>query len=221
MPTLIYCADGNRRYAEIAQRAGFLYGACSGKRRTVYYPPAFLDLDWRRPDFARHLEWAAQYRPRFAVAGDAETPAQLDAVLRQAEQLAVHAAQIIVVPKRSGLVESIPAGYVVGYSVPTTFGGTEAMAWEFLGRRLHLLGGSPTAQLRLAHVFGLGAIASVDGNSHLKASRWGTFWTAAGWVSRKRARLLCPQQPDFPDAAFERSCVNIAAAWQVVADAAL
>src|SRR5215471_12477551 len=180
-PLLICCLDGNPRLARIAVEAGFLYGVRG--TQTPYYPPAFLDLDWRLPDIQAHTERCQRYRPRLAVAGDAEDEAQLERVLAQAENLRPYAADVIVVPKAPGLVERVPRGYVVGLSVPTRFGATQAPYWEYLGRRVHLLGGSPGAQLRLAALLGE-AVLSVDGNSHLVAARRGTVWDGRGWASR-------------------------------------
>ena len=209
MVALIFCAGGNPRFAAIALRHGFLYGVCSGA--TAYHPPAFLDLDHRQPRFERHLEWTARHRPRFAVAGDVETPAQFDGVLRQAEALRSHAGDVIVVPKATGLVERVPDWCMVGLSVPTTFGGTQAPFWEYLGRRVHLLGGSPQAQLRLYAYLGP-SVVSVDGNSHMKAAtRYGDWWERGRWAGPGRRREL--RGWDVPYRAFERSCANIAAAW--------
>jgi hypothetical protein len=197
--------------------AGYLYGTRSA--RTYYHPPAFLDLDYRRPDFGRHLAEVAEWRPRYAVAGDAEAPAELDRVLSQAEALRPHAERVIVVPKTSGLVDAIPDWCVVGLSVPTSFGGTLAAMWEYSGRRVHLLGGNPRAQLTLRAYLGEG-IVSVDGNSHQRAAMRGVIWERGGWVSRDAARSLEGPGDDLPYRCFARSCRNIAAAWRCVAGAA-
>lgn len=218
MPDLIYCAEGNKRLAAIALEHGFLYGCRSSK--TPEYPPAFVDLDYRKPDFARHLRVVQTYRPRYAVAGDAETPAQLVTVLEQAAALAPYCAGVIVVPKAAGLVECIPPEYVVGLSVPTKFGATQAPYWEYLGRAVHLLGGPPHKQLLLWRYLGR-HIRSVDGNSHMMAAtRWGKFWEAGHWVGKAVAPPAAGEADDRVYRAFARSCRNIAAAWMAAAGGA-
>lgn len=206
---LVYCADGNPRLARIAVEAGFLYGVRG--TQAPYYPPAFLDLDWRRPDFPAHLARCRTYRPRFAVAGDADDGGQLERVLEQARALReAGVPDVIVVPKAPGLVERVPAAYLVGLSVPTRFGATQAPYWEFRGRRVHLLGGAPGRQRWLYAHLGSGVV-SVDGNSHLVAARRGTFWDGRRWASRADGE---PQGPDMLYRAFARSCAHIAETWR-------
>jgi Family of unknown function (DUF6610) len=203
--------DGAPRLAGIATDAGFLYGVRG--RQPPCLPPAFLDLDWRRPDFAAHLERCRRWRPRYAVAGDAEDDAQLATALAQAARLRdLGVPEVIVVPKAPGMVERVPAEYVVGLSVPTSFGATQAPFWEYAGRRVHLLGGPPTAQLRLHAYLGPGVV-SVDGNSHLAAARRGTVWERGRWAGGPFGE---PAGPDMVYRAFARSCANIAAAWAAV-----
>ena len=72
-----------------------------------------------------------------------------------------------------------------------------------------MLGGAPQKQLRLAALLGPGVV-SVDGNSHLKASRYGDVWQGGGWQPSPDAG------PDFLYRTFARSCANIAAAWNAV-----
>jgi hypothetical protein len=210
-PALILCLDGSPQMTAIALAHGFQYGVRG--RDTPARWPYFLDLDWRKPDFAAHLARCRTWTPRFAVAGDADDEAQLAGVLAQAATLRdAGVPDVIVVPKAPGLVDLIPEEYVVGLSVPTTFGGTTAPFWEFRGRRVHLLGGAPHAQLRLAALLGPGVV-SADGNSHQKVSHYGTFWEAGRWVCKQDAARTEPPGPDLPYRAFARSCRNIAAAW--------
>lgn len=200
--------DGAPRLARIAVDAGFLYGVRG--RQAPCLPPMFLDLDWRRPDFPAHLQRCRRWWPRYAVAGDAEDDAQLGTVLDQARILrAVGVPEVIVVPKAPGMVEDIPEDYVVGLSVPTSFGATQAPYWEYLGRRVHLLGGPPGAQLRLRALLGP-AVVSADGNSHLAAARRGTVWERGRWAGGPDGE---PPGPDMVYRAFARSCANIVAAW--------
>lgn len=200
--------DGAPRLAQIAVEAGFRYGV-RGRQRPCL-APELLDLDWRRPDFPAHLERCRRYRPRYAVAGDADAYAQLPTVLEQARILREEGVpQVIVVPKAPGMVAEVPPEYVVGLSVPTGFGATQAPYWEYLGRRVHLLGGPPGAQLRLRALLGP-AVVSADGNSHLAAARRGTVWERGRWAGGPDGE---PPGPDMVYRAFARSCANIVAAW--------
>lgn len=211
MPELIFCAGRNRRYAAIALAHGFGYGCRSDYR--PHFPVTFADLDWRRPDLERHAAFVREHQPAFAVAPDVLRAADLPATLREAERLAAHAARVIVVPKCAGLVERLPREpwLVVGYSVPTPYGGADGVLLSDLADwPVHLLGGSPRAQLRLARYLN---VRSVDGNSHMKAAAFGTFWQAGGWQKGGIPRGT----PDLPYAAFTCSCANIRAAWLTAA----
>jgi hypothetical protein len=210
-PLLIFCAGRNRRYAEIALAAGFSYGCRSDYR--PLFPVAFADLNWQTPDLDRHAAFVAQHRPRLAVAPDVLTLDALDATLRYAEQLATHAEGIIVVPKVDGVLERLPRlpWLVLGYSVPTRYGSVgSALDWDFHGWPVHLLGGSPQRQMHLSRYL---RVTSADGNSHMKAARWGSFWEHGGWASKARG---LPRDTGGPYRAFALSCTNIAAAWRAM-----
>lgn len=208
---LIFCAGRNRRYAELALAAGFRYGCRSDYR--PLFPVHFADLDWKAPDCAvreRHLGFVAEHRPRIAVAPDVLDADALPATLRYAERLAAHADAVVVTPKVYGVLARLPREpwLRVGYSVPTTYGGPGGvLPLEYLGRAVHLLGGSPSQQLRLAQYL---TTASADGNVTMKAAGYGSYWERGRWKSK----TWTFRGPDFPYRAFERSCANIAAAWR-------
>jgi hypothetical protein len=217
-PTLIYCADGNRRFAEIAIRAGFRYGA--QLPNTVYHPVFFADQDWRNPDRQAYMAALAEHRPRIATVLDWEREEQLPEVLDWAEEAAQYVEQIVVVPKVMGGIGRIPRRVggkpvVLGYSVPTKYAGTELPVWEFAGWPVHLLGGSPHRQMELWHYFNaIAEVVGVDGNYHnLKATKYCEYWKDNSWLP------VHPKQHDAPYEAFRRSCANIMAAWQALAAA--
>lgn len=221
---IIYCADGNARYAEIAIEAGFLYGA--QVPNTVYFEPYFVDQDWKRPDLDRYAAAVAQHRPHMASVLDWERWEQLPDVVMWAETIAPFVQVIMIIPKVMGGIDSIPetiAGRPIrlGYSVPTKFGGTGVPSWEFGRRPVHLLGGSPQRQRELRHYFN---VVSVDGNMHLKmANQYIAFFDP----ERRTPRGYWPTIRDFdgtkwgdgssaadaPYEAFRRSCRNIMRMW--------
>lgn len=226
---IIYCADGNQRHAEIAIDTGFLYGA--QLPNTIYLEPYFVDQDWRNPDLERYLEALAEYRPNIASVLDWERPEQLPEVLTWGESVAQYVDTVIIIPKVIGGIERIPkqiGGKPIrlGYSVPTKFSGTPVPAWEFGDRPVHLLGGSPHAQFRLAHYLN---VVSIDGNMHNKmANRFCAFFSNERIPGAKHYRWPTLQEADgkkwgdgskeanAPYEAFRRSCENIMAMWRTL-----
>jgi hypothetical protein len=211
MPVLIYCAGGSRQFSDIAVAAGFAYGCRSDHKPN--HPVVFADLDWKRPDLDRHRAFVAEHRPRFAVAPDVLDPAALPETLRYAERLAAHAERVIVVPKVDDVVEALPRDpwLMLGYSVPTKYGGCQLMLGSFAGWDVHLLGGSPVKQLPLAHYL---RVVSADGNAAARAAAWGKVFDGRKWLSSAASAAVCPMGPDLPYRAFDLSCRAIVSAWR-------
>jgi hypothetical protein len=224
-PELIYCANGNARFAKIAIEAGFTYGA--QMPGTVYFPPQFVDQNWKNPDQERYMQALELHRPHMASVLDLEHEAQFDEVMAWAEGAAVFVEVVMIIPKVFGIVPRIPrriggADVRIGYSVPTKHGATELPVWEFAGRPVHLLGGSPHAQIRLAKYMD---VISVDGNmAHSMANNFCAFWDP----TKSTRRGIWPTLKDYdgkpwgdgsdkadaPYEAFRRSCENIMGAWR-------
>lgn len=221
--TLIYCAGGNRRFSDIALAYGFELGArLPGS--TVYHPLHFVDQDWRKPDRAGYMAALAQYRPEVATVLDLERAEQLPEVLAWAEEAAQFVQRVVIIPKVFGIIPRLPrkiggAEVLLGYSVPTNYAGTETPVWEFESWPVHLLGGSPRAQMRLAHYL---HVVSADGNYAQKmAARYCQFWAPGNALAKDRywPRLRETGKPIMhgaPYEAFRRSCENIAAAWAIL-----
>lgn len=219
---LYYCANGNKRFAEIAIAAGFSYGA--QMPGTVYFPPRMIDQDWKDPNRARYMAALAEHRPYMASVLDWETQPQLPEVLSWAEEAAQYVEVIMLIPKVMGGICQLPrkiGGRPVrlGYSVPTKFGGTELPIWEFSGWPVHLLGGSPGQQMRIARYL---SVISADGNMAQKlALYYGRYWQtsrrpyANGWTRLDTAGVRV--EADAPYEAFALSCENIMKAWRQVA----
>jgi hypothetical protein len=109
------------------------------------------------------------------VARDIEDARDLADILRQAEILGEYARYVVLVPKDPLLVhmlESIPHHYVLGYSVPTHYGGT-ALPPAAFGHRVHLLGGRPDVQRRLADQM---PVVSVDCNRFTLDAAYGDYF---------------------------------------------
>lgn len=205
---LIYCAAGNPRFAQIAIDAGYLYGA--QLPNTIYHAPYFVDQNWRNPDRKRYMRALAQYKPQVATVLDLERAEQLPEVLSWAEEAAQWVQTVIIIPKAQGIVAHLPrkigGGDVrLGYSVPTKFAGTELPVWDFMGWPVHLLGGNPQNQMRLAHYMD---VRSADGNAAQRAAMHGIEWISGKW------QRSAYEGDDMPYRVWDRSCRNIKAAWQ-------
>ena len=211
MVDLIYCAAGNPRFAQIAINAGFLYGA--QLPNTIYHPPYFVDQNWRKPNREKYMAALQTYRPQIATVLDLERVEQLPEVLAWAEEAAQWVQSVIIIPKAQGIVADLPrtiggAKVRLGYSVPTKFAGTELPVWDFVGWPVHLLGGNPQNQMKLAQYLD---VRSADGNAAQKAAlSWGMEWRAGKWEHGAQ------YASDVPYYAFAASCRNIRQAWEML-----
>ena len=219
---LFYCAGKNSRLDEIALDAGWYLGIQAPNH--AYYRPLFVDQNWKNPNREKYMQALAEHRPYMATVLDWEESGQFDEVMSWATEAAQYVSVVVIIPKVSGEVWRVPdmvAGKPVrlGYSVPTSYGGTTVPLAEFWERPVHLLGGSPHKQLELASV--LNAV-SVDCNLHAERANNAQYWTPK--FSGKARNPYYPQlqevdgwkQPNAPYEAFRRSCNNIRAAWEVL-----
>jgi len=153
IPKLIYCAGGNKKFAEIAIRSGYLYGSQLPKEK-LYFPIYFADQNWKKPDRLRYMQALKRNRPHTATVLDLERKNQIREVLSWAEEASQYCDEIVVIPKVDGIIKKIPhqinkKSVILGFSVPTLYGKTTVSKDEFKGRRIHFLGGSPHAQMKL------------------------------------------------------------------------
>lgn len=173
----------------IGHYAGFLRGARSSEVRPFWaqlqsefrgFKMEFVDCFWRDFDWSGHLEIVAALQPRYATVRDVMTKAQceeagvtyypLEQVLEWATELSSFARDVIVIPKYD-CTDAIPEGFMLGYSVPSSYGATPLRVEAFAGRRTHLLGGSWKAQL--AYMAAMrDDVVSIDFNYANNISRW-------------------------------------------------
>lgn len=218
-PELIFCAGKNPTFAEIAIYAGFRYGAqlpC-----TTYAPVYFADQNWKDPNRAAYMAALNHHRPKMASVIDWERPDQLEEVLSWAKSAALFVDVVMIIPKVSGGIPSLPRSIDgkevrLGYSVPTKHGGTLLHLAEFVGHPVHLLGGSPGSQMRLAQYLD---VKSADGNMAMKMANRGLYWKPGkrtfsnAWVSLKETDGQ-RWNGDGNYEAFRRSCKSIMAEWE-------
>lgn len=218
-PELIFCYGKNPAFAPIAIEAGFRYGAqlpCA-----TYAPVYFADNEYRKPDRAAYMAALAEHRPPVATVVDWMRDEELGEVLAWAEEAARHCERLIIIPKVSGGIARIPhtiggKPVILGYSVPTSHGGTDLMLWEFASRPIHLLGGSPQRQMHLYRHYLRDSVVSVDGNMHCQQANSCRFWDAekgekGHWRQLREIGVDLGRDNNLE--AFRRSCENIAAAW--------
>lgn len=215
-PALIYTSGDNSKLAQITLEAGWLVGMRSDKH--AYVPISFMDVNYKKPDFNKHLEMVKEHRPRFAVVPDmSDKYVSKDDVLRalrQAEQLTPYCETALLVPKLAGQIAMIPSDFAIGYSIPSENGEALFYPWKHLaGRRLHLLGGSPHFQMRLyKSLQGMSTIISVDGNMAQRMGWLCKYWSRkiSNWVEHP---LKNTEYPDLPYECVRLSLANIRDAW--------
>lgn len=226
---LIYCAASNKYLDKIAIEAGYLYGARLPVAYVYDYAPLyFADQEWENPDREKYVSALKKHKPEMATVLDLEREDQFDEVMDWAEEVAQIVNSVIIIPKVNGIIKRLPREIngkrvILGYSVPTKFSKTEVPIEEFQGWPVHLLGGSPHAQMRLADKFNT---VSIDGNYILKmATRFCQFWVPGDakpyavnrWFPTiKEANGGERWGGDVPGyrVAFKRSCQNVMEAWQ-------
>lgn len=224
----IFCLAGNQRFMTIARACGWDAGArLPGTLYACHAPLAFADQDWtayqralkRSPEAAiakraAYMRAVAAARPQMASVLDWEYADQLSEVLDWAAEIAPHVSRVMLIPKVVGQVDRLPdtiggVPVVLGYSIPTSHGGTRCQLGAFRGRRVHLLGGSPRQQWQAAQLLaGKADLVSADGNMCHKAAGHGTYWTGRQW--RNDGARTVPT-----DEALRRSLINIRAMWRI------
>jgi len=228
LPELVYCASGNKRFAQIAIDAGFKYGAqLPGTVYTDVAPLWFADQNWKKPQRDSYMAALEKHRPVQATVLDLEFDSQLAEVLDWAEEAAQYVERVVIIPKAFGIIDKLPKriggkDVILGYSVPTKYAGTGVPIWEFGNWPIHLLGGSPQAQMNLCRYLN---VVSTDGNYAMKmAVMHCQFWVPGTaryaqnkfWPTIAEANNGVKEIKDAVYKAFEMSCHNIMKAWMAL-----
>jgi hypothetical protein len=222
---LIFCANDNPLYAQIAVEEGWSLGICSNRGYQGYEDISkisFVDIDYRNPDFERHLAVVGRLQPRYATVPDLSehyvSESDIERALRQAEQLKNVCALPLIVPKLAGQVPLIPKEWALAYSVRTTYGGANYFFWEeevrqgLAGRRIHLLGGSPQEQIQIyLHVADFVHISSVDCSMPKRQSWFAEYWEHGRWVKHPKKGQ---KQRNLPHECWRLSCRHIIRRWR-------
>lgn len=219
IPTLIYCADGTQNFHDMAVGAGWLYG-CKLPRSKIYGPLYMADQDWKKPNRASYMKSLSKHRPTIATVVDWESLDQLSEVLDWADEASQYVERIIIIPKVLGGIPKIPLHIngkeiILGYSVPTRYGGTKLTIFEFAKRSVHLLGGSPNKQINtFYHMRGFADVVSLDCNMMVRMANVNcSYWERGKWWT---IRSMDGTRFDGhgPNEAFRRSITNIMNYWK-------
>lgn len=168
----------SRRVLDVAEKHGWLPGARYTNLRDIRNRPriGMIDIVWTAYSFERHLFAVQSAKPILTVARDITDVAELEDVLIEAEMLARYCDTVIIVPKdprlKSILNHEIPDRFRLGFSVPTRYGRCE-IAPHFFRRPVHLLGGRPDIQRRLAETL---HVASLDCNRFTLDAAFGDYF---------------------------------------------
>jgi hypothetical protein len=221
---LIFCAGDNKAFFQVAYEAGYMLGIRSG-RGSYGYDVQFVDIDYQRRNFEKHLQVVARYRPKYATVLDLsddetlsiyEIKQDVERAMRQYEQLSHYCQIPLIVPKLPGQIALLPAHVAIGYSIPTSYGGAQYELGELQGRRVHLLGGSPYEQMEKYKLLAVRAeVISVDGNMAMKIAReYSEYWQYGAWVKHPEKGTLGKSL--YLDC-WRRSCENIRREWERLA----
>ena len=211
MTEFIFCAGGNAKYAKTAISYGWTYGAQMPS--TVYYKPEFIDQNWKNPKRETYMQRLALHKPRIATVLDLEHEDQFDEVMSWAEEASQHVTEsVIIIPKATGIIDRIPETIngkriILGYSVPTSHGGTYVPLWEFGNRPVHLLGGSAMRQLPLFKYLN---VVSLDNNNNTRIAMSYVKYFANGhfYYIRESIMNTLPTD-DEPLTCFKLSLMNM------------
>lgn len=217
---LIYCAGGNPLLSQIAYEEGYLLGFRSdANMANCKYPVSFIDIDYKKPDFEKHLGVVSRYHPKYATVPDLSeqevSREDIDRVLAQAERLQLHCEIVLVVPKLTGQITLLPPHFAIGYSVPSRYGGAKYPLWELAGRKIHLLGGSPKKQMQAyLHLSAIAEVMSIDGNyAQSQAVKYAMYWHRHKW-------LYHPEKDaggkDLYQECWRWSCQHLMTAWKQI-----
>ena len=173
----------------VAVACGLKYGKQSGKEVCGNYHVhkrhnlTFLDNDWHDYRHDKHLAETAQFRPKYVTTRDLVTKEQakrfgveyqsIEQTIEQADELGQHAENVILIPKYD-CIDQLPDRFMLGYSIPTSHGGTPLPIERFAGRRVHLLGGSWKKQMAYLSAM-KDDVVSIDNNYLSSEARWGAF----------------------------------------------
>jgi hypothetical protein len=135
-----------------------------------------IDIDWKNYSFRQHVAAVKNVRPFMTVVRDVERESHFPKALTAAELFLEWVEFVIVVPKFANWTSDherlLTCRHIVGYSVPTQYGGTR-LDITSVRHPVHLLGGRPDTQRKLAE---LANVVSIDCNRFTLDASFGDFF---------------------------------------------
>ncbi|WP_223563862.1 DUF6610 family protein [Pantoea agglomerans] len=198
-----------KKVLSISEKHGWLPGVKYTNLRNIkgvdFEKKGFLDIDWKNYSFEKHLSAVIERKPFLTIARDVEDIYQLDSILKQAEVLKKYCEHVAIVPKdirmNGNITSLIPKEYILAYSVPTRYGGTQVSLNSF-DRKVHLLGGRPDIQRSLGDKLD---VFSIDGNRFTLDASFGYYFDGVRFVKNKINSY---------DYCLEESIRNISLIWK-------
>jgi len=153
-----------------------------------HYIVTFVDNVYTEYKHENHLEVVKRFKPKYCTVRDIMTEEQckvagiayysFEQIMTWAEELAQYCPNVIVIPKYD-CIKDVLKKFMLGYSIPTSHGGTPLPVDLFRGRRIHLLGGSWAAQLDYLAELGEDVV-SIDNNHCHRIAEFGQYYLPDG-----------------------------------------
>lgn len=178
----------------MAVSAGLKYGAQSGSGKICKYHNekwhklTFLDLDFKNYDHNAHMEKVKKYQPKYTSVRDIMTKEQCakmgiqwfdpNQIMDWAEEVTEYAENVIIIPKYLDAFEGIPDKFMLGVLMGSGYSRTDPLPLDlYIGRRVHILGGSWKRQIaKIEECLELGInVVSLDNNNLSKIAIYGSF----------------------------------------------
>jgi hypothetical protein len=178
---------------KLAQRYGWLPGARYSNLRDIRGIDriGLIDIEWEAYSFNRHMAAVKSVQPLITVARDLTSIRDTSRLLYEVERLREYARYVVIVPKTRRFVDvrshfRHPAN-ILGYSVPTGYGATTVPHVHFDSHPVHLLGGRPMGQFRLAKQL---KVISLDCNSITIDAAFGKYFDGQKYVKSPRSSYM-------------------------------
>lgn len=172
---VILCKGSSPSIPEVIYKTGMLYGTRHTEKPLLQ--PFMVDIQWEKYDWQDYLTKLKAWKPVFVMAPDFMNLEQLPDLLTKIQELRdLGILKIAVCPKFIGAVQYIPKDCIIGISIPSTMAGFLPPIEELVGKKVHLLGGSPHNQIKYIREGTNFTVVSTDINMHSKAASKGTVF---------------------------------------------
>lgn len=169
LPFLFYCgAGGKSKHDTTAAQEGWRLGLRSNGKNKAHIHMQMIDNEWGAGyNHEQHSSLVKEQKPLLATIRDIESLEQLPEALKHARELAPYCGRVMLIPKVKCW---LPDYYWLGFSIPTSHGGTMIETEWFCDRPVHLLGGDANDQARYAKRLN---VVSLDHNAAMRLADFG------------------------------------------------